>query len=956
MPRMRKLIEVALPLEAINIASAREKSIRHGHPSTLHLWWARRPLATCRAVLFASMVDDPGSYIENEVQAKTERKRLFDIIEKLVVWENSKDPDVLNAARLEIARSVARSKGGRIPDGAKAEDVLNYLAENAPPVLDPFCGGGSIPLEAQRLGLEAHGTDLNPVSVLITKALIEIPPKFADRPPVNPEAQKQKVLQRGSWTGAQGLADDVRYYGHWIREEAEKRIGHLYPKARLADGSETTVIAWLWARTVKCPNPACGATMPMVKSFWLSKRAGKKAWVEPVIDRVARTVRFVVKTGEGEPKQASKVARGAKFKCLVCEELADDEHIKVEGREKRMGSQLMAIVAEGPKGRLYLPPAPEHISIIDEATPTWAPEEELPYEPRAIWCTLYGLTRFRDLFTPRQLVALTTFSDLVDDARLKVIQDARSAGLLEDGKGINDGGTGTIAYADAVAVYLAFSVDRGADYWSSICSWHVTGEKIRNTFSRQAIPMMWDYAETNPFSSATGNWTGAIEWIAKAVSEVPANPNGNVGQLDASSSIGECGGSIISTDPPYYDNIGYSDLSDFFYVWLRRRLAKIYPDIFSTLLTPKTPELIASPYRFDGNMRMAEKHYLAGLGKSFALIRKNSSIDYPVTVYYAYKQTEKDEGEDGSKSIASTGWETMLEGLMDARFQILGTWPMRTELTNRTIASGTNALASSIVLVCRPRSNEAPMATRREFMTVLKSQLPIALKKLLDENIAPVDLAQASIGPGIAVFSRYSKVVESDGTAMSVRTALQIVNQELDSFLRKEEGDMDSETQFCVQWFEQHGTNQGAFGEANTLAQAKNTSVDGIARSGAINSRGGKVAIKPRSEYPQDWDPVSDIRVSLWECAQHLIKRYQEGGEALAAELATKLGVGRSEDAKNLAYRLYSVCERKGWAEDARPYNELVTAWPEIQRKAAGITGAGPQKILDVGEERRGKK
>jgi len=952
MSSTRKLIEVALPLEAINIASAREKSIRHGHPSTLHQWWARRPLATCRAVLFASIVDDPGSYIENEVQAKTERKRLFDIIEALVKWESSNDSAVLNAARLEIARSVARSKGGKIPDRASAEDVLKYLAENAPPVLDPFCGGGSIPLEAQRLGLKAYASDLNPVAVLVTKALIEIPPKFAGKPPVNPESLKQKSIQKCGWRNAQGLAEDVQYYGEWMRTEAGKKIGHLYPKTKLPNGSEATVIAWLWARTVKCPNPACGAMMPLVRSFWLSKKAGKKAWVEPVIDKTAKTVRFTVKRGNGEAPEGTVQRKGAR--CIVCEAPVPFDHVRSEGKAGRMNAQMMAIVAEGEQGRVYQPPAIEQIDVLVEARPTWRPDTLLQGKA-AVNVPLYGLTTHAHLFTPRQLVALTTFSDLVSEVRLRVVKDAKNAGLLDDGKGINDGGMEATAYGDAVATYLAFVVDYGASYWSTICTY---GEGfIRGTFARQALPMVWDYAEANVFGATSGNWNGGIDWIYRILSSLIVTTEGHVSQLDAASSLTKINSPIISTDPPYYDNVAYSDLADYYYVWLRKSLAKIYPDIFSTVITPKVQELVASPYRFDGSKQKAEEHFLVGLGKSFALMYQHSNRDYPVTVYYAFKQTENEEEAEGSNiAVASTGWETMLEGLLEAGFEILGTWPMRTEREGRSISIGANALASSIVLVCRPRPDGAPMATRREFMAKLKSELPAAMKKLQNENIAPVDLAQASIGPGIAVFSRYSKVVEPDGSAMSVRTALQIINQNLDSFLRQEEGEMDAETQFCVQWFEQYGMNQGAFGEADVLARAKATSVDSIARSGAINSRGGKVAIRPRAEYPHDWDPVTDSRISLWECAQHLIKRYQEGGEARAAELATKLGVGRSEDAKNLAYRLYSVCERKGWAEDAMPYNELVTAWPEIQRKAAGITGAGPQKILDVGVERRGKK
>jgi len=954
MPERKKLIEVALPLEAINIASSCEKSIRHGHPSTLHIWWARRPLAACRAVLFSSIVDDPSSYIDNEAAARVERKRLHAIIEKLVVWENSNDPKVLNDARLEIARSVARSKGEMIPDTANPEEVLKYIAENAPPVLDPFCGGGSIPLEAQRLGLKAYASDLNPVAVLITKALVEIPPKFAGRSPVNSEARKQKSILKGGWEGAQGLAADLRYYGEWVRQEAEKRIGHLYPKMKLSDGKDTTVIAWLWARTVKCPNPACRATMPLVRSFWLSNKVGKKAWVEPMIDRTSRTVRFTVKMGGGEAPEGTVHRKGAR--CAVCDAPVPFNHVRSEGKAGRMNAQLMAIITEGDSGRHYSQPNQEHEQIAHLAQPIKAPETNLPEQALSFRVQLYGMTRHRDLFTFRQLVALTTFSDLVGEARQRVLQDAKNAGVEDDGILLDEGGLGALAYADAIATYLAFSLDKCSDYWNTLATWMPRGT-IGHAFSKQALPMTWDFSEANPFAEFHCAWHKAYDWVSKVLEESPLNVQpGVVRQVDAAvESV--VSSPLYSTDPPYYDNIGYADLSDFFYVWLRRSLGEIYPQLFATLLTPKRQELIASPYRHDGSTEAAQSFFESGLVKVFNHISKTHNPLFPLTVYYAFKQTETDEDVTGSEeAISSTGWETMLEGLLSAHFTVVGTWPIRTERQARSVGIGTNALASSIVLVCRPRQDGAPMATRREVLAALKSELPDALKELQDENIAPVDFAQASIGPGIAIFSRYSKIVEPDGSAMSVRTALQIINQELDSFLRQEEGEMDAETQFCVQWFEQYGMNQGPFGEADVLARAKATSVDGIARSGAINSRGGKVAIRPRSEYPHDWDPVTDSRISLWECAQYLIKRYQEDGETLAAELATKLGVGRSEDAKNLAYRLYSVCERKGWAEDAMPYNELVTAWPEIQRKAAGITGAGPQKILDVGAGRRGKK
>lgn len=913
----KKLIEVALPLEAINQASAREKSIRHGHPSTLHLWWARRPLAACRAVLFASIVDDPSSHPEKfptEEAQEQERQRLFRIIEELVKWENSNNETVLGAAR---------------------EEIMKATNGNPPPVLDPFCGGGSIPLEAQRLGLEAYGSDLNPVAVLITKALIEIPPKFAGRPPVNPEARR-KLDHSGGWPKARGLAEDVRYYGKWMRDEAEHRIGHLYPKAKLPDGKEAMVIAWLWARTVKCPNPACGAQMPLVRSFALSTKKGKETWVEPVIDAVMKTVRFEVRKGKGSVPEGTVNRRGAR--CVVCGVNAPLDHVRAEGRASRMSAQLMAIAAEGERGRTYLAPNEEHERAAAQAEPHGVPETDLPERALSFRVQGYGMTKHRDLFTPRQLAALTTFIDLVGEARDRVIEDAQATGLANDARGIEASGMGMQAYADAVATYLTFAVSRMTDYLCTIATWasNPQMEIVRSTFSRQAIPMTWDFAESNPFASSSGSLEILLGWIEKAVIRLPAKGKAEVHQLDATVAR-HSARFMYSTDPPYYDNIGYADLSDFFYAWLRPALKRVYPELMSTIQVPKSQELVATPYRFDGDRNRARMFFEEGLGKAFKQMRGTQHVEVPLTVYYAFKQTEAEEedaNDIASGMQASTGWETMLEGLLQAGFSINGTWPVRTERSGRSISIGTNALASSIVLVCRPRPENAPLATRREFLNALKRELPDALKKLQHGNIAPVDLAQAAIGPGMAVFSRYSKVVESDGSAMRVRTALQLINQTLDEVLAEQESEYDAETRWAVAWFDQYGLNEGAYGTAETLSKAKNTSVSGMDEAGITVSRAGKVRLLRRDELPEDWNPATDKRLTAWEVTQHLIRALDTGGETAAAALLARVG-GMGDIARDLAYRLYTTSERKGWAQEALAYNSLVVAWPEIARLAA---------------------
>jgi putative DNA methylase len=899
----KKLIEVALPLEAINRESAREKSIRHGHPSTLHLWWARRPLAACRAILFASYVDDPAAHPDRfptEEAQQAERERLFKIIEDLVKWDNTTNEGVLKAAREEILRSC---------DG------------DPPPVYDPFCGGGSIPLEAQRLGLTAYASDLNPVAVLITKALIEIPPRFAGRPPVHPDDGSSKAL--GSWTGARGLAEDVRYYGKWMRDEAERRIGHLYPKVKLPPehgSGEATVIAWIWARTVKSPNPAWDGPMPLVRSFALSTKKGKETWVQPVVDREKKRVLFEIRTGAGCPD--GTVSRSGAV-CLATGTPVPLDYIREEGRAGRMGSQLMAIVAEGARGRIYVAPDETQEGVARSAlAPEEAPETDLFDYPGRINVVRYGLTKHRDLFTARQLVALDSLSDLVADVRAEVIKDG-----------------GSREYAAAVSTYLGLVVSRMTDYLSTITTWasNPQMEILRNTFARQALPMTWDFAEGNPFASSSGSIEILVSWITKVLDRLPASGRVLVTQVDATAVSPE-EPVVWITDPPYYDNVIYADLSDFFYVWLRRSLKDLEPDLFSTLLVPKAQELIANPYRHEGSKLAANGHFEAGMGRAFERMRVTQAFGYPMTVIYAFKQAEESEAGGG---IASTGWQTMLEGLLRAGLSVHGTWPLRSERSGRMLSVGTNALASSIALVCRRRSDQAALATRKDFIAALKAELPEALRHLQQGNIAPVDLAQAAIGPGMAVFSRYARVVEADGSAMTVRSALGLINQLLDETLAEQEADFDGDTRWAVAWFEQYGLNPGPFGMAETLSKAKNTAINGLVAAGIVESKAGKARLLDRNDLPEMWDPTADKRLAVWEVTQHLIRSLESGGENKAAELLRKIG-GLGEAARELAYRLYVICERKKWAKDALAYNSLVVAWPEIARLASSSASAAP--------------
>lgn len=941
----RKLIEVALPLEAINKAAAYEKMPGIGpHPRGLHLWWARRPLAAARAVIFAQMVDDPSAHPDifptKEKQEK-ERNRLFKIIEDLVLWENTTNETVLQAARDEIWQSWRRTCAEN-SNHPKAQELFDR--HHLPAFHDPFAGGGALPLEAQRLGLESYASDLNPVAVLINKAMIEIPPKFANKAPVNPDGQKQKNQMDKSWTGATGLAEDVRYYGQWMRDEAEKRIGHLYPKVAITpemtqdrpdlkpyEGKALTVIAWLWTRTVKSPNPAFAQVdVPLASTFMLSTKPGKEAYVEPIIE--GKSYRFTVKVGQ--PKDAEGARRGTKsgssgssFLCFMSGTPMPFDYLRTEAKAGRMGQRLMAIVAEGHRGRVYISPMQEQEDIATTARPNDPPETNLPVRALGFRVQEYGMTKWSDLFTPRQLVALTTFSDLVTEARGLIKAHAINAGMLDDGNELDQGGLGATAYADAVGVYLAFALDRCADFSNSCTRWVPGNQKVMNLFGKQAIAMTWDFPEAGILHETVGGFVPATAFIAECILTLPKFLVGLAEQQDAMSSI-ISRYKVISTDPPYYDNIGYADLSDFFYVWLRRSLRSVFPELFSTMAVPKAEELVATPYRHGSKLK-AETFFLEGMTLAMHRLAEQAHPAYPVTIYYAFKQSENN-GDDG---ITNTGWDTFLAAVIDAGFAISGTWPMRSEQEYRMIGIGTNALASSIVLVCRPSAVNASVATRREFMATLKTELPAALAHLQAGNIAPVDLAQAAIGPGMGVYTRYSKVLDAEGKPLSVREALSLINQVLDESLAEQEGDFDADSRWALAWFEQFGFEEGDYGVAETLSKAKNTSVTGLVEAHILVSRGGKVHLLTPAELPTDWNPEKDRRLTAWEMVHQLIRVLEGQGEATAAILVRQLGP-HAEVARELCYRLFALCERKKRATEALAYNALVQSWPEIARLA----------------------
>lgn len=891
----RKLIEVALPLEAINRESAREKSIRHGHPSTLHMWWARRPLAAARAVLFAQLVDDPSSQPDEfptEEAQRAERERLHGLIERLVVWENTRDERVIAEARREIQKST----GGR-----------------PPVVIDPFAGGGTIPLEALRLGLEVHGSDLNPVAVLINKALIEVPQRFAGQPPIYPGLASSEIRR---WDGSEGLAADVRAYGLWLRDQARARLSSIYPDAKLPDGSTSTTVAWIWARTVTCPNPACGIAMPLVRSWWLAKRTGKETFIQAMVVEdpthpSGQRVEFEVRRGKAGAPTASNDGTVGRLgaTCIACQAAVDLRYVRGEGQARRIGFQLMAVVAEGSRQRHYLSPSVDHVEAAAVAPPTDLPDAGIPPQAPSFRVQAYGMNSWADLFTPRQLTALATFSDLVLEARERVVRDG-----------------GSPEYANAVATYLGLIQSKMANLSSAITTWMSDRGAFRETFARQALPMAWDFAEANVLSDGGGGWGTFLDKEVKVVEALPMG-SGLAEQADAASR--EFGDKLISTDPPYYDNIGYSDLSDFFYVWLRRSLRKMHPDLLSTMLVPKADELVANQYRHGGRAG-ARDFFEQGFRSVFAHARKSARRDYPIAVYYAFKQSESDDAGE-----ASTGWETLLEGMIRSGWEITATWPMRTEGSGRLLARDTNALASSIVLALRPRDEGATTTDRRGFIATLEAELPDALRNLQQGQIAPVDLPQAAIGPGMAVFSRYSAVLEPDGKKMTVRSALSRINEILDQVLNEQEGDFDAPSRFAIAWYRQHGYDLGAFGDANSLANARNTTVDVMDRDGILTSRAGKVQLIKPADLSWDYDPVADLHVSNWEALHHLIKVVERDGIApagdfLHAALSRTDGAVDADLIKELAHLLFRVAEGNGWTKDALSFNSLVASWPEI--------------------------
>ena len=852
----KKLIEVALPLDVINGFSAYEKLPGIGaHPRGIHHWWARRPFAAARAIIFCQMVNDPGgergwSSKKTKEQAEEEREELFEIVRKLADWKESDNQEILTRAKEKIIESWKEMCALNVGNEDFIPDIL-------PDFHDPFAGGGALPLEALRLGLKSNGTDLNPIPVMINKAMLEIPSKFQNHRPIGPSVGKQTSIQ--DYRGSEGLAEDVRRYGHWINEEVKKQIGSNYPPISI-NGQKRKVVAWLWARTVESPSPAFkGCMVPLVKSFTLRSKKGEVTYVEPIINNESKTYKFEVKIAGSKPSLEGTINRKG-GECIFSGAPIPLKYIREQGKAGKLGIRLLAIVLEGKARKEYVSPTEEQEDIGKNIEILNFPSAEIDHWAGCTNSVVYGLTRFENLFTPRQLKALCVYSDVIKELPKRIVSDALASGMQDDGKKLNQNGSGITALAEAITVYLSFTLDRSADFNNSLTGWRPGNEKIMGLFNRQAIPMVWDFGEANILENVVGGFTSHVDYQSKCIAKLPCGKQGSAYQLDAASAGVK--NAVISCDPPYYDNVPYSNISDFFYIWMRRTIKDIYPEVFTTMTVPKMPELVANQFRHS-DKKTAEDFFLTGMESAMHLMAENTHPGYPVTIYYAFKQSETQ-----NTSTISTGWETFLEAVLRAGFKITGTWPMRSEQSTRMRGVGANALASSIVLVCRKRELAAETISRREFQRELREKMPDALEAMIGGEtgatpIAPVDLAQAAIGPGMAIYSKYAAVLNQDGSKMSVHDALILINRAITDYLNPDSGNFDADTLFCDDWFSQYGWGEGQFGEADTLARAKGTSVDGVRDAGVIEAGGGKVRLLKWSEYHQDWDPKTDTRTPI---------------------------------------------------------------------------------------------
>ena len=988
-PSPRKLIEVVLPLEVVNAAGRAEKAVpKKGHPATMHLWWSRKPLGVARAVLFASLVDDPAARPDLFPTGRAqdaERQRLLALIEGLCRWDRSGDADLL----AEAQRCIEASAGGELPG-----------------IIDPFSGGGAIGTEAIRLGLDTLAVDLNPVAALVSAATVSIAQRFAGRAAVHPEAGATGGLPLA------GISADIGFYGAAVEAECRQCLAGVFeaPASPLSSGGRTEAISYLWARTITCSNPGCCRTTPLLSTWWLSRKPTNRWHARPVID--GDRFDFAVAPGSPPADLADlKVGRGANYRCLHCGTVNDADAVRHCGRESGFGLRMVAVQAFADParrrgGRIWLAPdaaverpGPAASSVpagsetasgagfasrsdveFPSASGTRYPagveaalRRELPTGSGNI--TTFGFVTFGDLLTPRQRLTMATFSEAITGMTPMVHRDACAAGMADDEVGIERGGSGARAYAEAIVTYLALTLSRMANRTTTMTIHNRANGSVEQSFVQPAYAFYGDFPEANPFSGSTGSWAGALGYVAGAVEALPA-PNGardgashaprpnrisSARAPDGSHSprVGRgdvrCGSmltaldgasGVVSTDPPYYDMFDYASLSNLFLVWLRATLGDIWPDALGPLLAPTDQQIVSNPTRFHGDRAAAHRHFETLLRQAFEHIKQVHDHRYPLTIYYGYQQVER--SKRGDAGAPGTAWEALLESLIGAGLRITATWPLRTERPEG-VKKGTKALASSVLLVCRPTAGDGSVqsvATVGELRRALRSELPGAVRLLQQGNIAPLDLVQAAIGPGMGVYTRYQRVLAADGSHLGVREALAMINEVLDETLTGTGADLDADTRWALTWFDEHGFTEGPFGQAEQLSKARNTLTAGLVDAGIVATAGDRVRLLSRDELDADWDPGADRRPTVWEAMQHLLRCLLDDGEPAAAALLSRLDADTADAARDVAYRLFRVCTRRNRTAEAAACNGLVTSWPELTRLATAATAAATRPTL----------
>lgn len=750
----KKLIETALPIDEIGRAVQAEKKVRTGRPSALHMWWSRTSQPLARAVIFASLVDDPAEHPEeypNRKAQDSERERLEDVLKALL--EATPEKEALEQAE---------------------EEIKKYVDPKAITYFDPFVGGGSIPIEAQRLGLNACGADLNPVATIISKALTEIPDRFKGRQPIHGGEGGQLQL---NWEGAEGLAEDIKFYGKLLTNQTYRKLKDLYPKFKEGDGTETDPVAWIWARTIKCPNPSCGGQIPLAASYDLTTKKGSEAWTEPEI--VDGKLAFRIIHSKREKEKTAKAGRTAVFKCPHCGETTTDAYVREYGKNNSFSNVMMAVVVDKDSKHSYFPATEEQIQAAGVHCNENVPHGELPLNTSNFTPPEYGLTDYADLFTERQKVFLSTVKELLEAIQLVVEKEAEESGFSTDATPLREGGTGAFAYSQAIITYLAISVSKLLDRGSALTSWDSSaGGKIRNVFSRATMPMIWDFAETNPFSFSSGGLQKTIDAAADAVRTLPT---GNSAKIFMRNAIEESGlkDTVLFTELPYYDKAEYANLSDFFYVWLRYFLHDTWPSLFHTVLTPKDEEISTFAYRWGGDKEKAKEVYADQIRKASARMYEASSNDLPGVIVFQYRRNI-DPDIDPEKYVPNE-WEVLAATLADSGFHIMASWPLG-RITSVDIRKAENK-GIPITIVVRKKAANAGQTTRRRFAIALRKEMPQIIEQLQENGVSDFDLRTCAVGRAWGIFTRYGRVLEADGNAMSAYSASCMIEHELDSCL-----------------------------------------------------------------------------------------------------------------------------------------------------------------------------